>query len=121
MNVDDRITVHGIEVWAHHGVGSGERENGQPFVVHVTLEVDLSEAVASDDLTDTVDYAEVAAEVASIAGEGPHDLIEKVAGDVAQALLRRPRVRAAEVTVEKPHAPLPVPAAGVSVTIRRSH
>ncbi|HEX2027568.1 MAG TPA: dihydroneopterin aldolase [Nitriliruptorales bacterium] len=115
----DRITLHGIEVHAHHGVLPEERLTGQPFLVHATIELDAREAAESDDLTATVDYAALAGEIAAVAAQGPHHLIETVAAQVCEALLAHPRVRAAEVTVEKPHAPLPVPAAGVSVTVRR--
>ena len=115
----DRITLHGIEVWARHGVSPGERQRGQPFVVHVSMELDLAPAAASDDLDDTVDYATVADRVASAAADGPPDLLETVADRVCAAVLSDERVAAVEVTVEKPHAPLPVAAAGVSVTLRR--
>lgn len=115
----DRITLHGIEVWARHGVSPGEKQRGQPFLVHVSVEVDLAAAAASDDLDRTVDYGPVAERVASVAAGGPHDLLETVADRVCAAVLEDERVSAVEVTVEKPHAPLPVAAAGVSVTLRR--
>ena len=113
------ITLHGIEVWAQHGVQPDERVHGQPFVVHVTLELDFEEAAAQDDLAATVDYAVIASEVAEVAAGGPHYLLETVASKVLDRLLVHPRVQAAEVTIEKPHAPLPVPASGASVTLRR--
>ncbi|MBW3577730.1 MAG: dihydroneopterin aldolase [Actinobacteria bacterium] len=116
----DRITLHGIEVWAHHGIRPDERRSGQPFVVDVTVDLDLSAAAVSDDLSDTVDYATVASDVAAAAAGGPYHLLESVAGRILDAVLGHRRVAAAEVTVNKPHAPLPVPAAGVSVTLRRT-
>ena len=115
----DSITLHGIEVWAQHGVQPEERVHGQPFVLHVTLELDLAEAAQHDDIATTVDYATIASEVAEVATSGPHHLLETVASAVLDRLLAHPRVHGAEVTIEKPHAPLPVPAAGVSVTMRR--
>jgi 7,8-dihydroneopterin aldolase/epimerase/oxygenase len=119
MAAMDEIRLHGIEVWARHGATPGERQHGQPFVVHVTLELDLEAAGASDDLADTVDYGPLAARVAEAAGGGPYQLLETVARRVLDVLLADDRVTGAEVTVEKPHAPLPVAAAGVSVTLRR--
>lgn len=115
----DSIALHGIEVWAHHGATPEERERGQPFVVHVVLEVDLDAAARSDGLEDTIDYGPLSAEVAEAASSGPYDLLEAVAGRVLDVVLRDERVAAAEVTVDKPHAPLPVAAGGVSVTLRR--
>ncbi len=114
-----RITLHGIEVWANHGTHPEERLRGQPFLVHVTLDIGLSEAAASDDLAATVDYGVLAREVSQAASGGPYHLLETVASRVLDVVLAHPRVDAAEVTIDKPHAPLDVPFAGVSVTLQR--
>jgi 7,8-dihydroneopterin aldolase/epimerase/oxygenase len=116
----DRITLTGIEVFAHHGVLPHERELGQRFVVELVLELDLAPAAASDDVADTVHYGELAAAVADLVAGDPVDLIETVADRVATRCLAEERVLAAEVTVHKPSAPLPVVAAEVAVTVRRS-
>ena len=116
----DRITIEGLEVWAHHGVLPHERELGQRFVLDLTVELDLGPAGASDDLSDTVDYGALARAVHErVAGER-HDLIERVAERVAELALDDPRVSAAEVTVHKPSAPLPVSAREVRVEVRRT-
>ncbi len=114
-----RITLHGIEVWANHGIHPEERVRGQPFLIHVTLEIDLSEAAASDDLTATIDYGVLAREVSDAATGGPYHLLETVASRVLDVVLAHPRVQAVEVTIDKPHAPLDVPFGGVSVTMQR--
>ena len=116
----DRIAITGLEVFGHHGVLPHEREHGQRFVVDVVVELDLGAAAASDALADTVDYGALAGDVAAIVGGEPCDLIEAVAGRVADRCLTDPRVVAAEVTVHKPGAPLPAPAHDVAVTLRRS-
>ena len=38
----DRITLTGITGYGHHGVFDFEREQGQPFVVDLTCQLDLS-------------------------------------------------------------------------------
>ena len=115
----DRITITGIEAFGHHGVLPHEREYGQRFVVDVSLALDLSVAGASDDLADTVDYGRLSGDVAAIVAGPPVDLIETVAERIAARCLEDERAQAAEVTVHKPAAPVPVVAAEVSVTIRR--
>ncbi len=115
----DRITIHGIEVWAHHGIHPEERVRGQPFVVQVSIDLDLGEAAVSDDLAATVDYGVLASEVAAAAVGEPLHLLEAVAGRILDAVMAHPRVQAGEVTIDKPHAPLPVAASRVSVTLRR--
>jgi 7,8-dihydroneopterin aldolase/epimerase/oxygenase len=116
----DRITLAGLEVFGHHGVLPHERELGQRFVVDVALDLDLEPAARSDELADTVDYGQLSADVAEVVAGDPYDLIETVAGRVADVCLVDRRVAAVEVTVRKPHAPLPVVAREVAVTLRRT-
>ncbi len=118
-HLTDRITISGIRARGFHGVFGHERRDGQDFVVDVVLEVDLRRAGRSDDLADTVSYADVAAAVvARIEGE-PRDLIERLAADIAADALGDPRVESVEVTVHKPDAPVGVAFGDVSVTVRR--
>jgi dihydroneopterin aldolase len=56
----DRITLTGVRVRAHHGVYDFEREQGQEFVIDVSVAVDLSAAASGDDLGATVHYGELA-------------------------------------------------------------
>lgn len=115
----DRIGITGVTARGFHGVFEHEKRDGQDFVVDVALEVDLRRAGRSDDLADTVSYADVAAAVvARIQGE-PRDLIERLAADIADDALADARVESVEVTVHKPQAPVGVAFGDVSVTVRR--
>jgi len=116
----DHIRLSGLEVFGHHGVLPHERELGQRFVVDVRIGLDLSAAAASDDLEDTVDYGQLAGDVAAIIEREPAALIETVAGRIADRCLGDARVQDVEVTVRKPAAPLPVVAREVAVTLCRS-
>jgi dihydroneopterin aldolase len=97
-----------------------ERRDGQDFVTDVTLWLDLAAAAASDDLTRTVHYGELAELAAGIVGGPPRNLIETVATEIADAVMTRYPVHAVEVTIHKPAAPIPLDFADVSVTVRRS-
>jgi 7,8-dihydroneopterin aldolase/epimerase/oxygenase len=116
----DRITLTGLEVFAHHGALPHERELGQRFVVDVALDLDLATAARSDDLGDTVDYGHLAARVVDVVAGEACDLLEAVAGRVADVCIEDARVAGVEVTIHKPHAPLPVVAREVAVTLRRA-
>lgn len=116
----DRIALRGIQVFGRHGVLAAEHQQGQAFLVDVVLELDLRPAGQSDDLAQTVDYGVLAGDVAAIVAGEPVALIEALAERVADRCLADSRVRATEVTVHKPHAPVPVPLDDVTVTIRRS-
>lgn len=116
----DRIEITGLRGFGRHGVFDHEREQGQNFVVDVSLEVDLREAGRTDALEATVHYGLVSeAVVARIEGE-PVDLIEKLADLIARDCLSFPLVAGVGVTVHKPGAPIPVPFADVTVSVHRS-
>lgn len=115
----DQIVVTGIRGTGFHGVFEHERREGQEFSVDVCLDVSTSTAAGSDDLADTVDYGQVAMAVhALIVGE-PVDLVETLAERIAGACLAFAGVQRVEVTVHKPHAPIPVPFDDVQLRIVR--
>lgn len=116
----DRITLTGVRVRAHHGVLEFEREEGQEFVIDVSVAVDLAAAASADDLGRTVHYGELAEAVVEAVRRDPVDLIETVAERVADVALAYSAVEEVEVTVHKPEAPISVPFADVAVTIVRS-
>lgn len=115
----DRITLTGLRVFGRHGVFEHEKRDGQEFVVDLTVWLDLAPSAASDDLADTVNYGELAQVAADIVAGEPYDLIESVAGRIAEEVLRDRRLAAVEVTVHKPTAPIPLRFADVAVTVRR--
>ncbi|MHB2252686.1 dihydroneopterin aldolase [Corynebacterium aurimucosum] len=115
----DRIELTGLECFGYHGVFEEEKKTGQPFIVDVTCWLDT--AGIEDDLSRTVNYAELAAVTANIV-EGPsRDLIETVAEEVAETAMQRFEIlHAIEVTIHKPKAPIPRTFADVAVVARRS-
>jgi 7,8-dihydroneopterin aldolase/epimerase/oxygenase len=118
--VSDRIELRGLRVRGHHGVFEHERRDGQEFVVDVTVWMDLTPAAASDDLADTLHYGELAERAAAIVAGEPSNLIETVAARVADMVLADARVRAVEVAIHKPQAPIPLEFADVAVVVHKS-
>jgi dihydroneopterin aldolase len=118
----DRIALRGLRFSARHGVHPEEKERPQPFEVDVTLTADLSAAAATDDLGMTADYGAIPAIVARIMDGPSVELIETLAGRIAEATLEATDpavVDAVEVRVRKPEAPLPGPFDTVEATIVR--
>lgn len=115
----DQITLIGIEVLAKHGVLDSEQRRAQLFRVDVSAGLDLSEPGATDELSDTLDYGELALEIREVVGSESHALIERVASRVAETVLGHDGVEQVTVTVHKPHAPVDVALDDVSVTITR--
>jgi dihydroneopterin aldolase len=117
--MNDRITLTGLRVFGRHGVFEHEKRDGQEFVIDVVVWLDLAPAAASDDLAKTLHYGELAELVAGIVAGEPYDLIESVAGKIAEEVLADERLDAVEVTVHKPSAPIPLTFDDVAVTVRR--
>ncbi|MBZ2197211.1 2-amino-4-hydroxy-6-hydroxymethyldihydropteridine diphosphokinase [Occultella gossypii] len=115
----DVIRLIGLGGVGRHGVLPEERRDGQTFLADVILHVDTRAAAASDDLADTVNYADVAQEIVSIIEGEPVNLIETLAARIADAALAPAAVRSVEVTVHKPEAPVGVPFTDVQITITR--
>jgi FolB domain-containing protein len=100
----DRIHVRDLEVWCVVGTLEEERQREQPVRIDLELDWDLAPAGLADDLTKTIDYADLAESVRRIAVDGKYYLIEAMAEAVARLCIDRfgvPRVR---VLVKKPGA-----------------
>lgn len=116
----DRIELRGLAVRGNHGVFDHERRDGQDFVVDITAWLDLAPAAASDDLADTLDYGALAQLAADVVAGPARNLIETVAAEIADGVMRDARLHAVEVVVHKPDAPIPLTFADVAVVARRS-
>jgi 7,8-dihydroneopterin aldolase/epimerase/oxygenase len=114
------IRLTGLEVFAHHGVFTDEKDRGQEFLVDVDIDADIDPEALSDDLSSTIDYGTLAQAIHDrVAGER-WNLIETVANRVADLVLEDGLVRSVTVTVHKPGAPIPVPFDDVAVRLRRT-
>ena len=103
----DRICLKGMSFYGYTGVFDFEKENGQRFIVDLTLCFTENQAVRTDALSDTVHYGEVFEVVRDITATGRFDLIEHLAGTIVSAVLEKfPLICAAEVVVSKPDAPV---------------
>lgn len=118
--MNDRLDLAGIEVYAKHGVLEHEQEKAQVFKVDVTAYTDLSRPGETDDLSDALDYSELALEVREAVGSESYKLIETVAAKVSDVVMSHPQVVRSVVTIHKPAAPIDVVFEDVSVTVDRS-
>jgi 7,8-dihydroneopterin aldolase/epimerase/oxygenase len=98
----DRITLRGVRAYGRHGSDARERERTQPFEIDVTIEIDLHAAQASDDLAQTVDYSLLRKRLIAIVASSSYALLERLAGDLLDAVFDDRRVVRAQVTVAKP-------------------
>lgn len=118
--MSDQIRVSGIKAFGYHGVLPHEATEGQDFIVDLVVTLDLSAVSLSDDLQETINYADLA-QIAhdNIVGERVQ-LIERLAGRIAEEISSAySHITSVSVTVHKPHAPVTVDFEDISVTITR--
>ena len=112
------INIRGLEIYACHGVLKSEKVNPQKFVFDADLEVDFFDAVNSDSLETTINYASVCALIEKITRENSYNLIEKLALECAFGIFESfERVEKIRLTCTKPQAPLEQKFSGVGVTV----
>ena len=116
----DQIRILGINAFGYHGVLPHETVEGQEFIVDLAVDLDLRAASLSDDLNETINYADLAQIVHNNIVGQPVQLIERLAGRIADEIVASYKeITAVHVTVHKPHAPVNVSFEDISVTITR--
>ena len=118
--MSDQIRVTGIKAFGYHGVLPHEATEGQEFSVDLLVTLDLRAVSLSDDLTQTINYADLA-QIAhdNIVGDRVQ-LIERLAGRIAEEISSAySQITSVSVTVHKPHAPVTLDFEDISVTITR--
>ena len=102
----DTIHLHNMQFYAFHGVNPEEKVLGQRFEVDVVLRVDTRPAGLSDDLRQTINYAQVYKVVKRVVEEERFDLIEALAETLAMQIGKQFGPDSVRVCVRKPHVPL---------------
>lgn len=115
----DKILITGIQFYGHHGATEAEQNLGQRFLVDVELTLDLRPAGSSDDLTQTVDYADVVKRVSAIGRTRRFRLLEALAEATAAEILEQERVEEVRVRLVKCAPPLPDVVGSAAVEIIR--
>lgn len=116
----DRMLLKRMVFYGYHGVFPEENKLGQKYYVDLDLRLDLSRAARSDDVGDTVNYAEIHALVKQIVEGPPAKLIEALTEKIASAVLGTYTIiHTATVSVTKPNPPFDITFDGVTVELRR--
>ena len=115
-----KIQIKGLRVYGYHGVLEHEREEGQYFIVDASIKVDVERASATDDISNTVSYAEIAQLIAENVRNNPVNLLETLSQRLADEVLAAsgPWAKKVKITVSKPDAPIDLYLDTVSVTAK---
>jgi dihydroneopterin aldolase len=111
------VELRGLSIYTHHGVSDAEQEIGQRLEFDVSFDVPDCDAVLTDRLEDTVDYAEACDIVALAATERSFRTLERLCQVVGERLAERFGSEAVRVRASKPEPPLPLAIDEVSVEV----
>lgn len=117
----DQIVIRKLKIFAHHGVFPEEKQQGQFFYLTAYLRQDLRKAGMKDDLSKSINYADVMELLDQTMREENFDTIEAAAESCAEkVLLRYPSLNSVRIQVEKPEAPVNLDFDTVLVDLERS-
>ena len=106
MAMNSEIILKDMLFFAYHGLLPQEAVVGNEYIVNLTLTVDISKAMQSDDVNDTVNYAEVY-QIVEAEMQQRSKLLEHVASRIAHSLLTVfPTILSVDLRLEKLHPPM---------------
>lgn len=117
----DKIIISRLNVFCNHGVFEEENINGQNFYVSAEIGIDALKPGKSDELSESVNYAEVCTMITDWMKSNTCNLIETVAHNLAIMILEYSElVKSVKIRIDKPEAPIGLPFDTVAVEIERS-
>ncbi|TMM08077.1 MAG: dihydroneopterin aldolase [Actinobacteria bacterium] len=111
------VEITGLSLYTHHGVEEAEREVGQRLVFDLSFELGDCDAVVTDRLEDTIDYADVCQQVALAAQERSYKTLERLCSAIADRMIERYGAESVTVRAAKPEPPIALPVEEVAVEI----
>ena len=77
-----KLFINSLEVFANHGLFEEENKLGQKFIFDIECEVNYQKALFSDEMADSISYADIATVVVDTATSNTHNLLERLAGEI---------------------------------------
>lgn len=117
MMMKTTVFLDEVRFHAFHGVMPQERAVGADFTVWLTVGYDFVKAAESDDLSDTISYADLY-EVVRAEMDKPSQLLEHVALRIVKAVASRwPKVEKIDIRLAKDNPPMGADCKGAGVEI----
>ena len=116
-----RISVRGLRCRGRQGPTPTDQQRVHEYLVDIVVSLDIADAVAHDELAAALDIADLASCVRDEVARRPRVLLERMAADVARAVIERfARVADVRVKIEKPQPDgLDAAAEAIELTISR--
>ena len=115
-----KITLKGLRYQIKIGVTEEERKQPQPVLINLQLYLDITKAVATEDIEETVNYSAVQKKVKAFLENKENVLVEKLSTDLVNLLLSEfEKLKAVKCTCWKPEALKDAENVGVTVVRKR--
>jgi len=112
----DVVFVKDLKVEAVIGVYEWERAITQPLLIDIALETDIGQAAISDNVDDALNYKAVCDDVSEWCQAIKAQLLEHLAGQIADKLLEKYATHKVTLSIAKPTAIRQADAVGVQIT-----
>ena len=101
------LFIDNLEVFANHGLFEEENKLGQKFIFDIECELNYKNAMFSDEMTDSISYADIAEVVVKTATTNTFNLLERLAGEILKNIfIEFSRIENINLKINKPGAPI---------------
>ena len=101
------LFIDNLEVFANHGLFEEENKLGQKFIFDIECELNYKKAMFSDEMTDSISYADIAEVVVETATTNTFNLLERLAGEILKNIFTEfSQIENINLKINKPGAPI---------------
>lgn len=101
------LFIDNLEVFANHGLFEEENKLGQKFIFDIECELNYKKAMFSDEMTDSISYADIAEVVVKTATTNTFNLLERLAGEILKNIFTEfSQIENIKLKINKPGAPI---------------
>ena len=111
------IKINEIQLFGYHGLYQEEKENGQNFIISLSINIDYKDK--NDKIENTLDYTKIIEEVKYTFNKKRYNLIESLAVDMSENLMRNKKIESLDISIKKESPPIDAKISSVEVNLRK--
>ena len=119
--MNDKININNLVAYAIIGINSWEWQTKQKIEIDIEIESDLSQAMQSDDINDTVNYRTISKKIMEHVASSEYYLVEKLANKLIEICFNEDQnCISVKMTIRKPGAVRFSESVGVTIMRKRN-
>ena len=112
------IKINEIQLFGYHGLYEEEKENGQNFIISLSIDIDYMDK--NDIIDKTIDYTKILNEVKDTFNQKRYNLIESLAVAISDNLMRDKKINFLDISIKKESPPIDAKLNSVEVNLRKA-